>query len=72
MPNTVEPSQSQTIQILRYLQRGNPIDPMVALRLFRCFRLAARIAEVKQYGIGIRKVMVKNRQGARFARYSLA
>lgn len=63
---------SQTQAILAHLKRGNSIDPLVALRLYGSFRLAARILELREYGIKVRKQMVKNRSGAKFARYSLA
>lgn len=39
--------QSQAKRILEYLKEGNGITPMDALDLFGCFRLGARIADIK-------------------------
>jgi hypothetical protein len=63
---------SQTNQILNYMRRGNSINPMVALRMFGSFRLAARIREIKEYGIKVNRVITRTREGKKFARYSLA
>jgi hypothetical protein len=41
---------SQRSAILSHLQAGHCIDPMSALGKFGCFRLAARIAELRQAG----------------------
>jgi hypothetical protein len=62
---------TQTQGILAYLQRGNAINPMVALRLFRSFRLAARIKELREYGYRIKREMRTSRDGSRYASYSL-
>ena len=37
---------------------GNRITPLEALRRFRCFRLGARIADLKDDGIDIRSRFV--------------
>lgn len=62
---------TQTHQILRYMKRGNSINPIVALRLFKSFRLAARIRELKEWGYKIDRQMRLSRDGARYAEYSL-
>lgn len=41
---------SQCDQILGYLKEGHSITPIDALNLFGCFRLAARIADLKKRG----------------------
>lgn len=41
---------SQTRAILAYMKAGNGITPMDALNLCGCFRLSARIAEIKKLG----------------------
>jgi Helix-turn-helix domain len=41
---------SQKDAILTYLVYGDPIDAPTALRLFRCYRLAARIYELRRAG----------------------
>jgi hypothetical protein len=38
---------SQSERILYFLSEGNTITPLEALRMFNCFRLASRIAEIK-------------------------
>lgn len=41
---------SQCDQILSYLKDGHSITPIDALNLFGCFRLAARISDLKKRG----------------------
>lgn len=65
-------NESQASRILKYLQEGNGITPIDALNLFGCFRLGARIADLKKRGYAIDKVMVKVGSGKRVARYHLA
>lgn len=62
---------SQTKQIEKFLKQGRAITPMLALRLFGCFRLAARINDLKEMGLAIESKMV-SKDGKRFARYELA
>jgi hypothetical protein len=45
---------SQADRILEHLQKGLPLTPVDALRWYGCFRLAARIAELKKAGNDIR------------------
>lgn len=65
-------TQSQTKRILAYLQDGNAITPIEALDLFGCFRLGARIADIKKLGYDIVTEMVTVRDNKRVARYHLA
>ena len=60
---------SQTEQILQMLRKG-PVTPMDALQKAGCFRLAARIEELKRAGYCITTDMV-NENGKRFAKYRL-
>jgi hypothetical protein len=64
-PNTAT-SASQTKQILEYMQQGNTITPLEALRKFGCLRLTSRIWDIEQL-TGIRpkreRVKVTNAQG---------
>ena len=39
--------ETQTDAILAHLERGLPITPLDALRLYGCFRLGARVWELK-------------------------
>ena len=64
--------QSQAKRILEYLKAGNGIIPMDALDLFGCFRLGARIADLKRMGYDIVTERVKVEGGKYVARYHLA
>ena len=63
---------SQANAILEYLQDGNSITPMDALNLCGCFRLSARIADLKKRGYDIVTEKVKVDGGKYVARYHLA
>lgn len=63
-------SETQNDQVLRYLKFGRRLTPMAALRLFGCFRLAARIHELRQHGHDIRHT-TREVNGKRFAEYYL-
>ena len=43
-------SKSQTDLILEWMLAGNSITPLEALEKFKCFRLGARIADIKARG----------------------
>ena len=60
---------SQEMLILSHLKRG-PIDPLKALKLYGCFRLAARIGDLRNKGYDIRTQIIE-RDGKRFAKYWL-
>ena len=62
---------SQRNAILAYKQTGNPITGIEALDLFGCFRLPARIADLKKVGHIISSKMVKLTNGKRVAQYTL-
>ena len=64
--------QSQADAILAYLKDGNGITPIDALNLFGCFRLGARIADLKKRGYDIVTERVKVSGGKYVARYHLA
>ena len=56
--------------ILAHL-RIKPIDPMEALKYLRCFRLAARIADLRALGHVIHTEVVTTQEGKHYARYHL-
>jgi hypothetical protein len=60
------PSQAQII--LDYLLSGEPITALEALEKFACFRLAARIHELRNDGHNIEEVTIK-RNGKAYAQY---
>ena len=63
--------QSQKAQIRAYLERGESITPLEALELFGCFRLGARIYDLRRDGMAIERDMVE-RNGKQFASYFLS
>lgn len=66
------PNPSQANQILAYLQAGNTLTPSEALSRFGCFRLSARIHDLKNAGhnisVTIKKVTTRDGE-ARVAEY---
>ena len=55
--------QSQKKQILDYLKNGKSLTQMEALYKFGCFRLAARICELRDDGWGIKSESIKLNNG---------
>lgn len=66
---------NQRDKILRYMQNFGSISQMEAVQQFGCYRLGARIHELKKQGVGISREMehTRNRYGepVSFARYRL-
>tara|TARA_Y100001937_G_scaffold48097_1_gene67164 strand:- start:299 stop:502 length:204 start_codon:yes stop_codon:yes gene_type:complete len=64
------PAPTQNQQILEYLKSGKKISPLIALKKFGCFRLSARIFNLRQEG---NPIVTENvtRKGKTFAEYSL-
>jgi hypothetical protein len=60
----------QVDAIRSFLLEGNSLTPLDALEKFGCFRLAARIDDLRQEGLDIETI--KERQnGKSYARYRL-
>jgi hypothetical protein len=64
-------TRTQAAKILDFMATGKPITPMVALRRFGCFRLGARIWDLRKDGHDIKSRLVE-RKGSRVAEYRLA
>ena len=62
---------AQRDAILWHLERRGSITPIEALNELGCFRLAARIEELRRSGHGI-KTIIEKRNGKRYARYVYA
>ena len=62
---------SQTQLIKQHLEDGHSITAIMALSMFNCFRLAARIADLRQSGMDISTRTVKA-NGKTFASYEVA
>ena len=62
---------AQRDAILWHLEHRGSITPIEALNELGCFRLAARIEELRRSGHGI-KTIIEKRKGKRYARYVYA
>jgi hypothetical protein len=62
--NTIN-CESQNAAIARYLEEGGRLTPLQALDLFGCFRLAARIDDLRKKGMDIQTniIRVQNEKG---------
>lgn len=61
---------TQNQQIKSYLEKGKSITPIQALNKFGCFRLAARISDLRNDGLNIATKIV-TKDGKTFASYRL-
>lgn len=67
---------SQKKLILAHLNRFGSIEPLTALREYGCYRLGARIADLRDDGYSIRTEIIKSvshitGNTVRFAKYTL-
>lgn len=62
--------KTQKQQIQNYLQTGKPLTPIQALNKFGCFRLAARIADLRNDGLAIATKII-SKKGKNYASYSI-
>lgn len=62
---------TQAGRILAHLRAGNRLTALEALEKFGCFRLAARVHELRREGWQIQERTVETRGGKRVAEYSL-
>lgn len=63
--------KTQAEEILKYLQSGKSITPLESLERFGCFRLGARIYDLRKEGHEIEREMVTTPQGKHVASYKL-
>ena len=64
--------KSQEKQIYEHLRLGNGITPLYALKKFGCFRLAARIRDLrKKHYFALIKTDMVEYDGKRYARYTI-
>jgi len=61
---------TQTDAIRAHLLSGRDITPLQALDDYGCFRLAARIDELRKSGLDI-ETITETRNGKKFAKYKL-
>ena len=62
---------SQRLKIKKWLEDGKTLTPIDALERFGCFRLAARIDDLRREGLEI-ETKYQHKDGKRFANYGLA
>jgi hypothetical protein len=62
---------SQNKQIADYLNKGKKLTPIDALNKFGCFRLAARIADLRNEGMNIVTNTIKLKNKKQIAQYSI-
>lgn len=62
--------KTQRQQILSHLINGKSLTPIDALNLFGCFRLSARIFEIRGQGFEVETSIVE-KKGSKIAEYSL-
>jgi len=63
--------QTQLDLIRAALLAGRALTPLEALREFGCFRLGARIWDLKREGMEIAQTLVETTEGAHVAQYRL-
>lgn len=59
---------SQLTQIRARLDKGHSVTPMDALAMFGCFRLAARIRDLRDQGYPVETQIIE-RNGKKVAKY---
>jgi len=64
-------SASQNAMILAYMQDGNKITSLLALKLFGCMRLASRICDLRERGYDIKAEKIQVPSGKYVTEYSL-
>lgn len=62
---------SQNKQIADYLNKGKKLTPIDALNKFGCFRLAARISDLRNEGMNIVTNTIKLKNKKQIAQYSV-
>ncbi len=62
---------SQNAMILNFLESGGSLTPIEALEKFQCFRLAARMNDLRKKGYVIETEILKDDNGKSYASYSI-
>jgi hypothetical protein len=57
--------------ILNFLESGGSLTPIEALEKFQCFRLAARMNDLRKKGYVIQTEILKDDNGKSYASYSI-
>lgn len=62
---------NQTTKILLHLKAGKKITGMDALNLFGCWRLGARIFDIKEMGFNVNMKLITTSTGKVIGQYSM-
>ena len=62
-------SQNQIIK--EHLEKGKTLTALEALAKYDCFRLSARIANLRDQGLNIKTEMIETKSGKKVAQYKL-
>ena len=62
---------SQSVQVLNHMKQHGSITSLQALKLYGCFRLAARVYDLRCKGHNVQTQKWKTRSGKWVARYWL-
>lgn len=63
-------TDSQNAKILKHLKKHGSITPLEALTKYGCFRLSARIYQLKSLGFSIKTEIIHNlKLNKRYAKY---
>ena len=71
MKNKMQENPNQTTKILLYLKEGNKITGMDALNLFGCWRLGARIHNIRAMGFNVKTDLITTSTKKVIAEYSM-
>jgi 23S rRNA pseudoU1915 N3-methylase RlmH len=63
---------SQNVELLKYLKQGRRLTAAKAARELGIWRLAARVADLRESGHNVVTVMLAGKNGSRFAQYHLS
>ena len=69
--DNAESAKSQNAKILEYLNNGNTLTALEALKMFGCMRLASRIFDLRESGVFISKKKVCLANGKYVTQYSI-
>lgn len=69
--NYMSQTQAQKDKIKAYLQKGKGLTALEAVRQFGCLRLAARIKNLSDEGVQIKRQWIKTKNGKHIVRYSI-
>ncbi len=62
---------TQEQHILNHLYERGSITPIEALHVYKCFRLAARINDLRRKGANIETIFKYDMKGSRYAEYRI-